>query len=401
MTPDAADGLLQDARLTWHPDDWLLKRLSEVCHVRNHLRKPLSDAERQQMQGQYPYYGPTSRVDSLSEFRLDGVYALIGEDGDHFLKYDRMSMTQLIAGKSNVNNHAHILEGSDSCCTEWLFHFFRHRNIVHFLSRQGAGRYKLNKQALLRLPVLVPPLSEQKKIAAILSMWDRAIELTEKLIAAKQQRKAALMQQLLTGKVRLPAFSGDWSTLKAGDIFKPVSTKNHPSERVLSVTQDMGVVSRDEMDRKINMSLENTGGYKLVLPGDFIISLRSFQGGLEMSRLRGIVSPAYHVIRPAIEIDIEFFRYFFKSYEFVGRLAVAVIGIRDGKQVNFEDFAFLKFHVPPLDEQKAISSILNTQEREIELLQQKLDALRRQKKGLMQRLLTGKIRVKVTESSGE
>ena len=275
------------------------------------------------------------------------------------------------------------------------------RNSYFLRFDDGVNQTNLRKDEVLSCPILVPPYQEQKKIAAILSTWDRAIELTEKLIAAKQQRKAALMQQLLTGKVRLPGFTGEWPAIKAGDIFKPVSAKNHPEERVLSVTQDMGVVCRDEMDRKINMSLENTGGYKLVIPGDFIISLRSFQGGLELSRLRGIVSPAYHVIRPVIEVDTEFFRHFFKSYEFIGRLAVAVIGIRDGKQINFEDFAFLKFHVPPVDEQKRISAVLNTQAQEIDLLARKLDALRRQKKGIMQQLLTGKVRVKVTESSGE
>jgi len=117
--------------------------------------------------------------------------------------------------------------------------------------------------------------------------------------------------------------------------------------------------------------------------------------------MRGIVSPAYHVIRATAELDTEFFRHFFKSYEFIERLGVAIIGIRDGKQISYEDFSALLFRTPPLDEQKAIAALLNTQDREIELLQKKLDALRRQKKGLMQQLLTGKVRVNVTEASGE
>jgi len=387
--------LHKDALIHHFPTDWKLSRIGKVCEIRNTLRKPLSDEERQLMQGAFPYYGPTSQVDSISEYRLDGTYALIGEDGDHFLKYDRMSMTQFISGKCNVNNHAHIIEGTSSCSTEWVFHFFRHRNIIHFLSRQGAGRYKLNKAALTKLPILLPPLPEQQKIAAVLSTWDRAIELTEKLIAAKQKRKQALMQQLLTGKVRFAGFIEKWKVIKAGEIFKPVSDKSHPDERVLSVTQDMGVVYRDEMERKIGMNMDTTGSYKLVKPGDFVISLRSFQGGLEMSRVRGIVSPAYHVIRPVMEIDLDFFRHFFKSYEFVGRLAVAVIGIRDGKQINYEDFGFLKFRFPPIEEQQVISSVLSAAEREVGLLQDKVSVLKRQKKGLMQQLLTGKVRVNV------
>lgn len=264
----------------------------------------------------------------------------------------------------------------------------------------AAALVHTQKKRIVTYSIWLPPIPEQCKIAAILSTWDRAIELTEKLIAAKQQRKAALMQQLLSGKVRLPGFTGEWRTEKAGNIFKSVSTKNHPGERVLSVTQDMGVVNRDEMDRKIGMSLENTGGYKLVRPGDYIISLRSFQGGLEMSRLRGIVSPAYHVIHPVLDIDREFFRHYFKSYEFIGRLGVAVIGIRDGKQISFEDFGFMNFRVPPVPEQAAIAAVLNAADEETALLTRKLDALRRQKKGLMQQLLTGKVRVHALSSSG-
>jgi type I restriction enzyme, S subunit len=259
----------------------------------------------------------------------------------------------------------------------------------------GGGKGNLNSSELKKFQLLTPPLPEQQKIAATLSTWDRAIELTEKLIAAKQKRKQALMQQLLSGKVRLPGFEGQWKTIKAGDIFRTVSVKNLPDERVLSVTQNMGVVYRDDMKRKISMNMDTTGSYKLVEPGEFVISLRSFQGGLEMSRIRGIVSPAYHVIRPVIDIDREFFRHFFKSYEFIGRLAVAVIGIRDGKQINFADFAFLKFRLPPVDEQEAISTVLSASEQELAKLNRKATLLRNQKKGLMQQILTGNVRVNI------
>jgi type I restriction enzyme, S subunit len=113
----------------------------------------------------------------------------------------------------------------------------------------------------------------------------------------------------------------------------------------------------------------DTEGYKLVTPGNFIISLRSFQGGLEYSNYRGLVSPAYTVIEPIIRILDDFYRQYFKSYDFIGHLAVAVIGIRDGKQISYSDFSFLKLPYPPIEEQ--------------------------QKQGLIQQLLTGKVRVKI------
>ena len=297
-----------------------------------------------------------------------------------------LTFTTLVASpKSNV------------LCSEYLSFYINSqfgRSEVNRLMA-GGGKGNLNSGELQKFQLLVPPYAEQVKIATILSTWDRAIEITEKLIAAKKRRKQALMQQLLSGKVRFAGFSEKWKSIKAGDIFKPVSVKNYPNERVLSVTQDMGVVYRDEMERKIGMNMDTTGSYKLVEPGDFVISLRSFQGGLEMSRVRGIASPAYHVIRPIIDIDLDFFRHFFKSYEFVGRLAVAVIGIRDGKQINYEDFGFLKFRVPPIEEQRAISDVLSAAERELGVLDKKVSVLKRQKQGLMQQLLTGKVRVNI------
>jgi type I restriction enzyme S subunit len=250
----------------------------------------------------------------------------------------------------------------------------------------------------------LPPLPEQKKISEILSTWDRAIEQTRKLIRVKKGLKKALMQQLLDGRTQMEKcankevtnkkFPDSWQILRAREIFKPISIKNHSNEPVLSVTQDAGVVYRNSLDRKIEASEENTGSYKLVEPGDFVISLRSFQGGLEYCSYRGIVSPAYHVIRPTKEIDDTFYKYYFKSYDFIGHLAISIIGIRDGKQVNFSDFSFMELPYPPVEQQTAIGKTLKVLDEEIKLFGNKLMTLEKQKRGLMQKLLTGEVRVK-------
>jgi type I restriction enzyme S subunit len=269
-------------------------------------------------------------------------------------------------------------------------------------SKQSTNLASINSSQLKEFPVLLPPPREQRTIVQTIRTWDRAISFTEEMIAAKQERRAWLMQQLLTGKRRLPGFGNSataghppegWELPKTGKMFKGISRRNCGSEVVLSVTQDQGVVPRDSIDRKINMSFDNTDGYKLVEPGDFIISLRSFQGGIEYSRYRGLVSPAYHVIRPTTHICDDFYRFYFKSSVFIQRLAVAVIGIRDGKQVNFSDFSFMRIPLPPVKEQCAIASVLNVADREIDLIRLQVEEIRRQKKGLMQQLLTGKRRI--------
>ena len=131
------------------------------------------------------------------------------------------------------------------------------------------------------------------------------------------------------------------------------------------------------------MTKSNTKTYKLVLPGDFIISLRSFQGGLEISSVKGIVSPAYHVIYPQKEINQDFFKHYFKSYEFIERLSVAVIGIRDGKQISFSDFAFMNLPLPSLQKQTEIAQLLNSLDKEVSILQEKLEKMTLQKKNYM------------------
>lgn len=249
--------------------------------------------------------------------------------------------------------------------------------------------------------LLLPPIAEQKKIAQILSTWDKAISVTEKLLTNSQQQKKALMQQLLTGKKRLldengVSFSGAWKWLRAAELFKTISQKNNSEdEELLAVTQDLGVIPRSMLERRVVMPDGSTKGYKLVVPGNFIISLRSFQGGLEYSRYRGLVSPAYTVLTPIKKIVDEFYKQYYKSYDFIGHLAVAVIGIRDGKQISYEDFSFLKLPYPEIEEQQKIAAVLSAADDEIASLEKKLACLKDEKKALMQQLLTGKRRVKV------
>lgn len=168
------------------PDGWKVSTVGKALSIQNELRKPISAEIREKNVGPYAYYGPTKAQGFINTFEQDGRFCLIGEDGDHFLKFSSLPMTKIISGKCTVNNHAHILSNSSKCLIDWFFYYFMHRDISSHLTRQGAGRYKLTKKALEKLPILLPPLPEQKKIAAILSTWDRAIEGTEKLASGQQ-----------------------------------------------------------------------------------------------------------------------------------------------------------------------------------------------------------------------
>ena len=242
----------------------------------------------------------------------------------------------------------------------------------------------------------MPQVEEQQKIAGILAKQDRIIELKGKLLSEKQRQKKYLMQRLLTGKKRLHGFDGEWMYVRANQIFKNVTDKKHDGTmEVLSATQDRGIIPRSQVDINIKYAEESLTGYKKVVKGDFVLSLRSFQGGIEYSEYTGIVSPAYTVLTSICPIEDNYYRQFFKSADYINRLNIAVYGIRDGKQISYDDFGRIKIPYPPLDEQKAIATVLATADKEIEILKQTIEQEKQKKKALMQLLLTGIVRVSV------
>jgi type I restriction enzyme S subunit len=269
---------------------------------------------------------------------------------------------------------------------------------TQYLIEQNESRF--NKLAVGLIPgisrsdvlnLLFPEISiyEQKAIADLLSTWDEAIEKTERLIHAKEKRFKGSIQQ----KIGIRCVK--WIHIKPNKIFDMITEKGFPDEELLSVTQDRGVIPSSMLEGRVMSPDGTTESYKRIKCGDFAISLRSFQGGIEYSNYQGLISPAYTVLRPKMEISIDFYRFFFKSYLFVEKyLSLAVIGIRDGKQISIPDFMSIKIPVPPMQEQQQIAMTLNAAQYEINLLKQLLDKYKSQKRGLMQNMLTGKWRMK-------
>lgn len=261
------------------------------------------------------------------------------------------------------------------------------------LSTRAISQSNLNPTTFKKhFYIPLPDLSKQTSILNVLLTWDTAIEKTEKLIKAKEKWFKWFIKSLICDQC------SHWEHLHAEKIFKGISEKNNDDEELLSVTQDRGVIPRTMFVGRVMSPEGTTDGYKLVKKGDFVISLRSFQGGIEYSRYQGLISPAYTVLRPKLKIHDDFYRHFFKTYLFIEKyLNIAVIGIRDGKQISIPDFMTVKIPYPPIDQQKKIATVLNTARQEIDLMKKQAEAYRRQKRGLMQKLLTGKWRVKAAE----
>ena len=193
-------------------------------------------------------------------------------------------------------------------------------------------------------------------------------------------------------KTRAGIMPLDWEVnVPAKAVFKNHSDKKHNGQfEVLSATQDRGIIPRNEVDIDIKYDEGGIDSYKKVEKGDFVISLRSFQGGIEYSEYDGLVSPAYTVLKAKKPIYPGYYRAYFKTVDFINRLNGAVYGIRDGKQIGYEDFGDLIIHYPPLEEQKKIAQVLDACDRVIELKQKLLDELKKLKKVRLEKMFPQK-----------
>lgn len=191
---------------------------------------------------------------------------------------------------------------------------------------------------------------------------------------------------------RFPQFAQEkgWDYVNANELFEPIVNKNHNSDLpVLAITQDQGAVPRDKIDYNVIVSEKSIAGYKVVEIGDFIISLRSFQGGIEYSYYKGLCSPAYIVLRKKNNtICNDFYRHYFKSWQFIQDLNRNLEGIRDGKMVSYQQFSEILIPYPPFAEQQKIADCLSSIDELIKISNGKLEMLKSQKAGLMQQLFT-------------
>lgn len=181
-----------------------------------------------------------------------------------------------------------------------------------------------------------------------------------------------------------------WEQCKAKELFESKSKKDHSDLPILSATQENGIVFRNDLDIDIKFDTHALSNYKVVSPGDYIISLRSFQGGFELSEKLGIISPAYTVFafnnQEKSRQKDTFWKYLFKRYDFIESLKRLTFGIRDGKAISFNQFSTLKLSFPNFDEQNKIATLLHELDRTITLHDQKLSLLKRVKQTLLQKM---------------
>lgn len=260
-----------------------------------------------------------------------------------------------------------------------------------------------------KLKIALPPFSEQKKIAQILSTWDSAISVTEKLLTNSQQQKKALVQKLLTGKKRLldenrVRFNGKWNFKRINEIATRVQRKNDATEHpILTISSLSGFVRQDERYSRY-MAGESVKSYILLKKGEFAYNKgnsKTYEFGcvFDLDEYEaGLVPHVYVCFRLKQGLSHRYFKYLFEADYLKPQLGALVnTGVRNNGLLNIKPTEFMqtKVPVPCFEEQESIADMLYNASRTIRVLQDKLACLKDEKKALMQQLLTGKRRVTV------
>ena len=256
----------------------------------------------------------------------------------------------------------------------------------------GQTMPSLNTEILKNFSInLSNSVEEQTKIASFLSVVDEKISQLTQKHELLSQYKQGMMQKLFSQQIRFKADDGsefgEWEEISANELFENYSNKDHDGTlTILAATQDKGIVPRDEIDIDIKSSDASVLSYKIIEKGSFVISLRSFQGGIEYSNYYGICSPAYTILRSLRPIASEFYKNYLKTNDFIQRLSATVVGIRDGKQISYQAFSTLNIDYPSVEEQTKIANFLSAIDQKIEVVAQQIEQAKQWKKGLLQQM---------------
>jgi type I restriction enzyme S subunit len=260
----------------------------------------------------------------------------------------------------------------------------------------GTSLREISIEELRKVAIPLPPLPEQRLIAGILRTWDEAIDAASRLIDAKRRRYRAIsIQAFAPCHPSASERSSSWSDFHLGDVFSERRETGREGDRLLSITMNGGVIDRDAVGRK-DTSAADKSRYKRIQLGDIgYNTMRMWQGVCGLSTLQGIISPAYTIVRPKKgKIAPNYARHLFKSPRMMFDFQRYSQGLTsDTWNLKFPAFSKVRVFLPPVSVQETIAIALDCALEEIEVAVRHLDALKRQKRGLMQKLLTGEWRV--------
>lgn len=389
-------------KLGWVPEDWKMVRFNELFDEVVNLS---NDTET------YPLYsltlenGVTPKTERYERSHLlkdknENEFKLISEGeiaiNPMNLRFGAFFMSKVPETVSLSAYYDIVKAKKDTVNVIFYDAFMKSASARRLYQRIATGsldeKKRIHLSELKKQLVPYPKKEEQDKIAEILSTWNDGIETLEKLIEQKEILKKSLSQKYFQRKNSIFQLKQH----KLGELFKNRKETNCCDLELLSVCEGLGIVPRSQLNAKDN-SNENKSKYLKVCIGDLAYNtMRMWQGRCGVSSYEGIVSPAYTVCIPKNNIDVDYMYYLFKTPHMIHDFWRYSQGIVDDTlNLKFNNFEVIKVWIPDKETQTKIAKLLKSYDEEIQLLNSKLEKLKEQKKGLMQKLLTGQIRVKI------
>lgn len=385
------------------PKEWEVKRLGDICsYFKSGECITSKDISKK---GKYPVYGGNGlRGYTDKKYTHDGAYVLIGRQGA------LCGNINYVIGKCYISEHAIAVQTQNNLL--WLRYKLDFWNLNRY--SESSAQPGLSVEKLTRYKLALPPLEEQQKIAEVLSVWDKAIEKQTQLIEKLELRKKGLMQQLLTGKKRLPGFSGEWKKVKLGDVTIFLSTNSFSREQLNSVKGNIlnihygdvlvrysSVLDASKEDIPyINEQIEYS-------PKDYVNNGDVIMADTAEDEMVGrccevinidnikVVSGLHTIlIHPIIKFAPKYLGYYLNSERYHKQIVSIMQGIKV-YSITKDALKNTTIDIPCIEEQAAIANILSLCDHEVLWAKQKLSKFQWQRKGLMQVLLTGKKRVNI------
>jgi len=398
-------------KLGWIPEDW------EVKQLKNLLKKIVGGGTPSKSQptywnGDIPWatvkdftnFNSKETRDKITNIGLENSSSKLIEAGTVIIP-TRMALGKAVCFEIDVaiNQDLKALYTKPNFNSNFLLHWFYFKS--EFIESLGNGStvkgISLTDLGLIKIKL--PPLQEQKAIASCLSTWDDALVKLDQLITAKQQLKKALMQQLLSGKKRLPGFTGEWTIWTYRELFKkvsrPVDWDDDDTYDLISVRRRSGGLFHRDSLKGVEIL---TKKLYTAREGDFLMSKMQILHGASGLVTREFdamkISGSYIAVIPRNEsiLSMNYMSWYSQTPKFYHQTYRSSYGVHIEKMTfNYKLFEKEEVSIPSIEEQTAIAQVLKDADKEIELLKTQREQLQAQKKGLMQQLLTGKKRLRI------
>ena len=403
MAEQHGKALVPQIRFAGFTDPWEQRKLGELASKRiekntNRIKETFTNSAEHGVVSQLDYFDH----DITNDANI-GNYSVVYPDD--FIYNPRISavapcgpINRNKLGRNGVMSPLYTVFSVDDTIDKlYLEHYFKTSRWHQFMFLEGnsgarSDRFSISDSIFFEMPIQCPVLEEQELIASFFDHLDSLITLHQRKYDKLCVLKKSMLDKMfpkggsLYPEIRFAGFTDPWEQRKLGELFEEHSEKDRDDLPALTIIQGGGTVHRDESNRNLQFDRNSLSNYKVVDTGDFIVHLRSFEGGLEKATCCGLVSPAYHIFRGK-NVDSDFYYLYFRSKRFIDAdLKPHVYGIRDGRSIDIEGMKTIFIPWTNLAEQRRIGAFFDRLDSLITLHQRKLELLRNIKKSMLDKM---------------